>query len=676
VTGWVHHIVAFAGQHPHWANILAFVTAMAESVAIIGLFVPGTAILIGIGTIAGLGHLSLWQVLLWAALGAIAGDGTSYWVGHRYRESIVKVWPFSRRPDLLAKSEAFIQRHGAKSIVIGRFVPALRAFVPLAAGVLGMPMLRFYVANILSALAWSPAHILPGALLGVSFGILEGISGRLVGLALALILLLALAAWFLRVVVARAIPAAERLRRRAVDWLRARPPAAHPRGRLRLLFLAVVDPSTPAAQSLVVLGAVLAVATIGFLGVLQDVIARDELARADAALSNLAQGLRTQWGDGVMVAITMLGDTVVAASIAAVAIAWLLWRRYRQLAAGVAVMSVLTLVFVSSLKWLLAVPRPVALPAIVSQFSFPSGHASASAALYGTLAWFAFADARGRGRTWILLALGTLVGAIAASRIYLAAHWPTDVLAGLFFGFGLAASFGLVFRKTDMERLRPSGLVAVCLATLLVVGGAHIALGLRAQRLAYAPREAATTVSQADWLASYWRRLPDNRIDLEGEEREPISLQWAGSVEELGRRLLAAGWSAPPDWSMAELADMARSGADLTALPVMPALNDGIAPLASFVAPGADSRGRTVLRLWPSRVLIATPAGTRPLLLGGLVREHVSHPLGLLSLPRANGRDGEGGLAAMASLDAADLGAGLFRQERADDGTPVILAAP
>jgi undecaprenyl-diphosphatase len=67
------------------------------------------------------------------------------------------------------KSEAFFARHGDKSVFIARFVPGVRAFIPLIAGVLGMRVSRFYAANILSALVWAPSHILPAVLVGSAF---------------------------------------------------------------------------------------------------------------------------------------------------------------------------------------------------------------------------------------------------------------------------------------------------------------------------------------------------------------------------------------------------------------------------------------------------------------------------------------------------------------------------
>lgn len=199
MSGWVAWMVALIGQHPDWAMALVFVTAMAESIAVIGLFIPGTAILVGVGSVAGLGGLGLFPVILFAIVGAVVGDGISYWLGHTFKDQIRGAWPFKKRSHLLAAGEAYFQRHGGKSIFIGRFVPAVRAMVPLVAGIAGMPPRRFYAANILSALLWAPAHILPGAAIAFSLDAYGWPSSRVVGITLAAIALLVLLGWLHRI---------------------------------------------------------------------------------------------------------------------------------------------------------------------------------------------------------------------------------------------------------------------------------------------------------------------------------------------------------------------------------------------------------------------------------------------------------------------------------------------
>ncbi|MBB3932419.1 membrane protein DedA with SNARE-associated domain [Kaistia hirudinis] len=195
MSGWIHLVVGFVGHHADWAMALVFLTAMAESLAIVGLFIPGTAILVGVGSIAGLGGLGLWPVVLSAILGAIVGDGISYWLGHTYKDHIRTFWPFDRRPGLLLSGEAYFRSHGAKSVFLGRFVPAVRAIVPLVAGITGMKPGRFYIANVLSALAWGPAHILPGAAIGLSLDAFGWPSGPLVWTVLGVTIALMLFGW-------------------------------------------------------------------------------------------------------------------------------------------------------------------------------------------------------------------------------------------------------------------------------------------------------------------------------------------------------------------------------------------------------------------------------------------------------------------------------------------------
>ncbi len=70
----------------------------------------------------------------------------------------------SNYPGVVARSEAFFQRWGALAVFFARFVPPIRAFVPITAGALAMPPLRFYAVNIPAILLWAPAHVLPGVL--------------------------------------------------------------------------------------------------------------------------------------------------------------------------------------------------------------------------------------------------------------------------------------------------------------------------------------------------------------------------------------------------------------------------------------------------------------------------------------------------------------------------------
>lgn len=209
-------LIATVSAHPHLAYLTAFLLAMSESIPIIGAVVPGTAIIVGIAALVPSGVVSLWPLLISASVGAITGDGLSFWLGHRYHREILRHWPLSRHPDLLARSEAFFKRHGGKSVFLARFAPGVRAFVPLVAGMLGMQAARFYAANVVSALVWAPVHVLPGVLAGTYFRATGAAGERLAVLVVVVAILLWVTVWVVRYAIRHGVPvlsaALERLR--------------------------------------------------------------------------------------------------------------------------------------------------------------------------------------------------------------------------------------------------------------------------------------------------------------------------------------------------------------------------------------------------------------------------------------------------------------------------------
>jgi membrane protein DedA with SNARE-associated domain len=146
---YLNTLLAFITHHPGLAYGAVFIISLSESLALVGLLVPGTVIMFGIGAIVATGSLSLFPVLLMAMIGAVAGDGISYWLGHHFKEKLVTIWPFSRYPGMLRKGESFFLRHGGKSVLFGRFVGPVRPVIPVVAGMLGMPPVRFSVVNTL-----------------------------------------------------------------------------------------------------------------------------------------------------------------------------------------------------------------------------------------------------------------------------------------------------------------------------------------------------------------------------------------------------------------------------------------------------------------------------------------------------------------------------------------------
>lgn len=155
-------LIAFISVHPWLAYLTLFLAALLEAIPVVGALIPGSTLILALSALVPGGELKLWGVLAAAMAGAMLGDGSAFWAGHRSQREILGAWPMSKYPAVMAQSEAFFQRWGALAVLFARFVPPIRAFVPVTAGALGMPPARFYSISIVAVLAWALAHVLPG----------------------------------------------------------------------------------------------------------------------------------------------------------------------------------------------------------------------------------------------------------------------------------------------------------------------------------------------------------------------------------------------------------------------------------------------------------------------------------------------------------------------------------
>jgi membrane protein DedA with SNARE-associated domain len=164
VTSFIDPLIAFVSAHAWLAYLTLFLAALLEAVPVVGSVIPGSTIILALSALVPGGDLRLEWVLLAAIAGALLGDGSAFWIGHRSQREILSAWPMSNYPRVIAQSEEFFNRWGALAVFFARFVPPIRAFVPITAGALGMPPMRFFVVNIPAVLVWAPAHVLPGVL--------------------------------------------------------------------------------------------------------------------------------------------------------------------------------------------------------------------------------------------------------------------------------------------------------------------------------------------------------------------------------------------------------------------------------------------------------------------------------------------------------------------------------
>ena len=195
---------AFITQHGAWAGPIIGVLAFGESMAVVGLFMPATALMIAIGGLIATGAVEPLPVILWAIGGAVIGDWVSFALGRKIGPSIYRRWPLNRHRTMVARTRLFFRRFGFLAIFLGRFLGPIRATIPLVAGVMDMDQRRFQLANVTSAMLWVPAMFAPGYLAVKQLGPVEHITeAHMIGAGLAVVLLMVVATYIAGKIVGR-----------------------------------------------------------------------------------------------------------------------------------------------------------------------------------------------------------------------------------------------------------------------------------------------------------------------------------------------------------------------------------------------------------------------------------------------------------------------------------------
>jgi membrane-associated protein len=189
------HLAAFVAQHGAWVYALLFVIVFIETGLVVWPFLPGDSLLFVTGAIAAAGGMDLALVMTVLVAAALTGDNVNYaigrWVGPRVFHYEQSRW---FNPRHLARAHEFYERHGGKTIILARFIPIVRTYVPFVAGIGAMPYARYIGWCVVGALTW----VLSLCSAGYFFGNLAIVKNNL-GVVILLIVLIsvspALYAW-------------------------------------------------------------------------------------------------------------------------------------------------------------------------------------------------------------------------------------------------------------------------------------------------------------------------------------------------------------------------------------------------------------------------------------------------------------------------------------------------
>ncbi|MGV8923741.1 MAG: VTT domain-containing protein [Thermomonas sp.] len=577
-SAWFESIVAWISAHPQMAGGLIFLIAFCDALAVVGIVVPALPLLFAVGTLIGLGHLSGPYAVVCAAAGAFAGDAVSYWIGYRWGPAMRDLWLFRRYPQLLDRGEILFRRHGSKGIVIARFVGAVRPFVPAVAGMVRLPLRRYAPASAFAAVTWAAVFLAPGWIFGASYDAVAAVADKLVLVLLGLFAALALA-WAVVLYTWRWFAVhADTLLARALHWTRMHP-------RLGRYAAALIDPRRPESASLVILAACLFAVAWLWAGLSASLLLQGGPLAIDQTVHAAMFALRNPLADRLMASLAAIGSAPVLGTCSAFALGWLVWRkRWRAAAHWLAAIAV-GLLLTEGLDAVIDMPRP---PTAAAGFGFPSIAVTMTTVVFGFFAVLIARELPGRNRVWPYLLTGVTTALVAFARLYLGAHWLSDVMAGVLLGVAWLLVLGIAYRRHSTRSFWMRPLAWTFYGSFALAAFWYAPRSVDATLDRFAPPPPQESLALADWWA---QGLQDTR---------GFDIEIAGRLQPLRQRLLAHGWQVQPEADWISVLGLLDDDTPLVERPVLPIALDAHPEVLLLRRKGDRADRIDVLRLWPA----------------------------------------------------------------------------
>ncbi|WP_456378074.1 VTT domain-containing protein [Thiolapillus sp.] len=603
-------LLEWVAANPHWAGVIVFSMAFAESLAVVGMVVPGVAVMFAIGALIGAGALDFQSMVIWSVVGAVAGDGLSFWLGKKYQQQLTGLWPFSKHPAMLKRGVSFFQRYGGKSVVIGRFFGPVRAIIPLVAGMMNMPAGSFLFANVLSALIWAPAYLLPGMAFGASMELASEVAMRLVVLLVTLVGSLWFLGWLSHRLFMLIQPHSKQLLQKVLRFGEKHP-------RLQRIALALGDPEHPESAGLAMLAGLLVLSS--FILIVIALLPQSPLLIADTALHLGLNELSNPAGDRIMLGLPALAGNSTTLTMLVV-ISLVLWISGLKLAthhwlAG------------AGGVWLLSIVLEVLMrqsPALIS--AMPDVYVL-RATVFFSLGAVLVATPIAYARRWRVYSAATLlIVMVTFAQLYLGSTLPA-VLHALGGGIIWSTAIGMAYRTHGEEKIAGRHALTMGISLLLLAFASAVSVPPPPPAPAMPQIQGNMTLEQ--WQQGGWQKLPRYRDDVLNKKNHPLNLQLAGSVDTFYDKLRQQGWQPARTATGLAWLELLTAADSLEQLPLLPHSHAGQMSFRILYKPG--SKQRQVVYLWPSRYIIKETG--QPIWLGEVTNQKKKQWLGLLSYP-------------------------------------------
>lgn len=622
---YVHPITTYLHAHPHWGGLVAFIITFLESLAVIGTIIPGTVTMTAIGALIGSDVLPAGPTILWAIAGAYVGDCLSYWAGIYFGDNLRRIWPFKKYPQLITKGEKFFKLHGGKSILIGRFTGPVRSLVPMIAGLLKMRPMRFLPIAFFAAVLWAIIYITPGIILGaLSLELPPKTATKFIFLSLLVIAALWLLTWFIKYFIDQLWNQVDRALIKLWNYLNV-----HKSSHWITQFLR--NPTHEEDHQQLTRAVFAGISLLLFFVTLYCISSQIFIYNLNLPLYSLLQSFRIRYIDVFMIGTTLLGDKHVLLIMAAIVTIWLAWHKRWWTAAHWLGLTIISAGSIEFFKRMIHSPRPPVIALVDHTSSFPSGHTILSLTLFGFLAVM-IADNTKNMKKWIYLPAIILTALIAFSRLYLGAHWFTDIVASIFFGLFLILMTVLSYRRRNLLPIPANSLILVAGLTLFISWIGYSYFNFKTiQQDSLQKWPPIVFVNEQAWLNQTAGKTPLYRINRFGKPSQPLNIQWLDSLQNISNALTVQGWqNQSTRLNLNTTLNRLIPPTKQQHLPILPMLYHNRPPVLLMTKYQSDHQPVLVLRLWNSDILV----NHAPLYIGSV--NFYSPPRRILSLPKKN----------------------------------------